>query len=140
LILLDANVLVYAVDRDSARHDAARRWLEASITSTEPVGLSWVTLLAFLRVTTRPGILVRHLAVDEALELVDRWLEVTVQVDPGPRHWSILRRLLAESGMAGNLSSDAHLAALALEHGATVATFDRDFRRFDGVRVVLPAE
>jgi toxin-antitoxin system PIN domain toxin len=140
VILVDANILVYAVDRDSARHEPAREWLEETLSSAEPVGLAWLVVLAFLRVVTRPGLLRRQLAVESALEVVDRLLAAPGArvVEAGPRHWTILRELLADSGAAGNLTSDAHLAALALEQGAAVASFDHDFRRFPGVRLVVP--
>ncbi len=139
MILADANVLIYAVDRDSAHHAAARKWLESAVSGGE-LALTWQVVLAFLRIVTRAGILRRPLDVGEALDLVDRWLgEGRVRIaEAGPEHWPILRGLLAETGAAGNLTSDAHLAAHALEHGAAVATFDHDLRRFPGLRVVVP--
>lgn len=137
--LVDANVLLYAANSDSARHEAARSWLEEALRSPRPVGFAWVVLLAFLRIGTGP-LFPRPLTVAEAFALVDDWLSArnSVVVHPSPRHLDLLRGLLAESGTAANLTSDAHLAALALEHGAEVVTFDRDFARFTGLSWRLP--
>ncbi|MBA2497726.1 MAG: type II toxin-antitoxin system VapC family toxin [Acidimicrobiia bacterium] len=134
--LVDANVLLHAVNTDAAEHTAARRWLEASLNGLEPVGFAWVVLLAFLRIGTRPGILPTALTVDEAGGYVEGWLAQppAVVVHPTTRHLGVLRGLLAGTGSAGNLTSDAHLAALAVEHDAEVWSFDRDFGRFVGLR------
>jgi toxin-antitoxin system PIN domain toxin len=139
--LVDANVLIYAVNSDAPHHERSRRWLESALSGTEPVGLTWGVLLAFLRVTTRSGIQDRPLSVDEALVYVDSWLDQpSVElVVPGPNHWSILRALMATTGTAGNLTSDAHLAAHALEGGWTLVSTDHDFRRFSGLNVLNPA-
>lgn len=140
MILVDANVLVYAVDSDSHHHRAARRWLETALSGSAPVGFAWVVLLAFLRVTTRPGILRKPLPPERALAFVDEWLAQpnARAVVPGEGHWAVLRSLLRSTGTAGNLTSDAHLAALALEHGASVCSTDRDFERFPGIERVDP--
>lgn len=140
MILVDANVLVYAVDSDSHHHRAARRWLEAALSGSAPVGFAWVVLLAFLRVTTRPGILRTPLPPERALAFVDEWLAQpnARAVVPGEGHWAVLRSLLRSTGTAGNLTSDAHLAALALEHGAAVCSTDRDFERFPGIERIDP--
>lgn len=136
MILVDANLLIYAVNANSAHHTAARRWLEETLSGTTRVGLAWVVLLAFLRITTRPGIFARPLSVDRALGYVDSWLDQPYvrTVVAGESHWPILRGLLIESGTGGNLSSDAHLAALAIEHRCPVYSTDSDFRRFAGVQ------
>lgn len=139
--LVDANVLIYAVNSDAPHHDRSRRWLESALSGTEPVGLTWGVLLAFLRVTTRRGILERPLAVEDALAYVDAWLQQP-QVElvvPGTKHWTILRALLIAAGTAGNLTSDAHLAAHALEGGWTLVSTDNDFRRFSGLDILNPA-
>ena len=140
MILVDANLLVYAVDSDSPRHRPARRWLEQALSGSSPVGLPWIVLLAFLRVTTRTGILRKPLRPERALGYVDSWLSqpYVAAVGPGPGHWAVLRNLLRTTGLAGNLTSDAHLAALAIERGAPVYSTDHDFRRFPGVEHVDP--
>jgi len=140
VILVDVNLLIYAVDADSPHHAKARRWLEQTLSGDTPVGLAWPVVLAFLRVTTRTGILRAQLSVERAIEFIDEWLDqpyVTL-VAPGEAHWPILKNLLLEAGSAGNLTSDAHLAALALENGAAVASADYDFRRFASLKVVNP--
>jgi hypothetical protein len=140
VILVDANLLIYAVDADAPQHARARRWLEEALSGSLHVGLPWVVLLAFLRVTTRDGILVRPLSARAALAYVDSWLaQPNVEpVAPGPTHWTRLRGLLDTAGVAGNLTADAHLAALAVEHGATLYSADNDFKRFAGVDHVNP--
>jgi len=140
VILVDANLLIYAVDADSPRHRAARRWLEETLSSSALVGLPWAVLLAFLRVTTRAGVLRKPLRPERALAYVDSWLAqpFVTAVGPGPGHWAVLRNLLRTTGLAGNLTSDAHLAALAIERGAALCSTDHDFRRFPGVEHVDP--
>jgi toxin-antitoxin system PIN domain toxin len=140
VILVDANLLIYAIDSDSAHHKKARRWLEDVLSGTTPVGLAWIVILAFLRVTTRPGILKRPLDPERAVEFVDSWLAQPYvrALGPGDGHWAVLRQLIAVVGTAGNLTSDAHLAAMALERGCDVYSTDADFGRFPGVRHVNP--
>lgn len=110
------------------------------LSDTAHVGLPWIVILAFVRITAREGIMRRPLSTAAALAHVDSWLEQPcVEVSaPGARHWPILRRLLEATGMAGNLTSDAHIAALALEHGAAVCSTDHDFARFPGIRHINP--
>jgi len=138
--LPDANVLLYAVDAGSPRHDRAREWVEAVLSGTETVAFAWSVLLAVLRLSTRPVVFEQPLAPEEALDLVDGWLARpnAVVVGPTARHAAVLRELLAPLGAAGNLVSDAHLAALAIEHGAELCSSDADFTRFSGVRWVDP--
>jgi uncharacterized protein len=134
--LPDLNLLIYAVDAESPKHEAARAWLEGSLSGTEELGFAWAVLLGFLRLTTNPAIFEQPLEADEALDYVDAWLAqpcVTV-VAPGRSHASLLRKLLEPVGTAANLTSDAHLAALALEHGAELLSCDADFSRFEGLR------
>lgn len=135
--LPDVNVLVHAVNRASSGHDRAQGWMTEAVESGEGLALAWVALLGFIRITTRPGIFAQPLPVDSALEQVDDWLQAPGSrvVHPGPRHAQLLGRLLSNAGTAGNLTTDAHLAALAQEHGAVLGTFDRDFSRFDAIRV-----
>ena len=136
MILVDANLLIYAVNLSAPQHQRARTWIEETLSGTTVVGLPWVCLLAFVRITTRPGILARPLQVDDAVGLVQSWLDQPFvdPVAPGHGHWPILRNLLRVSGASGNLTSDAHVAALAIECGATICSADYDFNRFPGVR------
>lgn len=134
--LPDANVLLYAVDERSPRHERAREWLEQTLSGSETVAFAWAVLLAVLRLSTRPAIFEHPLAVEEALDLIDGWLAQpsAVVVHPTERHAAVLRDLLGPLGAAGNLTSDAHLAALAIEHGAELCSSDADFSRFGGLR------
>ncbi|MGN6187757.1 MAG: type II toxin-antitoxin system VapC family toxin [Conexibacter sp.] len=139
--LPDVNVLLYAVDESSRHHADARAWLEEALSGTETVAFCWSVLLAFVRLSTRAVVFEQPLSADEALDLVEGWLDqpnVTV-VDPTIRHVATLRDLLQPLGTAGNLTSDAHLAALAIEHGAELCSYDGDFARFPGVRWTRPA-
>lgn len=134
--IVDVNLLLYALDETSPRHGRARPWLEQTLSGGETVALPWTVLLAFVRLSTRAVVFSNPLTADEALDLVDAWLalpSVTV-VHPGRRHAPVLRELLAAVGTAGNLVTDAHLAALAIEHGAELCSCDADFSRFPGVR------
>ncbi len=140
MIAPDANLLLYAIDRRSPRHRPAARWLELTMSGTETVGLAWTVLLAFVRLSTRASVFENPLRVEEALDIVDGWLarSCTTIVHETERHARLLRELLSPLGAAGNLTGDAHLAALAIEHGATIHSCDADFGRFSGVRWVDP--
>ncbi len=136
MILLDANLLIYAVNQDAPLNRKAKSWLESVLSGQQTVGFPWTVLLAFLRLTTRPGLFRHPLPMDTAFDLVAGWLEqpsATI-VHPGPRHLPVLRDLLRPLGTAGNLTSDAHLAALAMEHGAELCSSDTDFARFHGLK------
>jgi toxin-antitoxin system PIN domain toxin len=136
VILIDANVLIYAVNVDAPLHRKAKSWVEATLSGTETVGFSWIVLLAFLRLTTRSGIFEKALPVQTACDLVDAWLAqpAVVIVEPTTQHLYILRDLLLPLGTGGNLTSDAHLAALAIQHGAELCSSDSDFARFPRLR------
>jgi toxin-antitoxin system PIN domain toxin len=136
VIVVDLNLLVYAVNQSAASHKAARRWWERSLSGGTSVGLAWSVILGFVRLTTNPRIMPRPLSVAEALGTVDAWLtHPSVEViEPTERHWEILKDLLAGLGAAGNLTSDAHLAALAIERGASLCSTDNDFSRFSKLR------
>ena len=140
MVVVDANVLLYAVDSASTHHEQSRSWLDTSLDGAEAVGLAWIALLAFIRIGTNPAILPTPMTVDEATAQVEAWLgaPAAVVAQPTARHAGLLRGLLGESGTAGNLTTDAHLAALAIEHGAEIVSYDRDFARFAGVRHRLP--
>lgn len=137
--LLDTNVLLNAVNADSQEHAAAVSCMEEGLSDAAGAGFAWLALVGFVRLATRRGILARPLAVEDALGVVDDWLAAphAQLLEATPRHWPILRRLLVGAGTAGNLTTDAHLAALAIEHGATLVSFDRDFERFSGLRFEL---
>ncbi len=140
MILVDANLLIYAIDADSPQHARARPWLEATLSGDTPVAFAWTVILAFLRITTRSGIMRSPLSPSDAVAFVDSWLRQPFvdAIGPGTNHWPILKNLLDASGTAGNLTADAHLAALALEHGCTIASADNDFRRFAGITHINP--
>lgn len=134
--LLDVNLLLYAYDTQSPKHEPARGWLEQTLSGSETVGLPWVVMLAFIRLITRSVVVEHPLTADQAIDLVESWLEqpcVTV-IHPTDRHPAVLRELLRPLGTAGNLTTDAHLAALAIEHGASLCSCDADFSRFPGLR------
>lgn len=134
--LPDVNLLLYAIDASSERHEAARAWLESALSGTEELGLAWAVVLGFVRISTHPAAFEEPLRAEEALEYIDEWLAqpATIALAPGPGHTALLRRLLEPLGSAGNLTSDAHLAALAIEHGAELCSSDTDFARFEGLR------
>ena len=138
--VVDANVLLYAVNEDATHHDRSRSWLDGSLGGGDTVGFTWVAMLAFVRLVTRPDLFERPLSPAEALDRVDHWLgsRSAVVLDPTAAHLSIVRRLLDSAGRGGNVVNDAHLAALAIEHRGVVVTFDRDFGRFDGLAWQLP--
>ncbi|MFI5090494.1 MAG: TA system VapC family ribonuclease toxin [Terriglobales bacterium] len=142
MILVDSNLLLYAFDAGSKRHVEARSWLESVLDRSEQVGLAWVALLAFIRIGTNPSALSRAFSVEEATTIVSSLLEQrnVIVLHPGERHWTLLRRLLADAQARGDLVTDAHLAALAIEHGATLCTTDRDFARFPGLRWQNPLQ
>lgn len=138
--LLDTNVLIYAVDDTSTHHAVVRPWLEGCLAGAETIGFAWNALLGFVRLTTNARIFASPLSVDAALDHVDAWLAASCAtvVHPTARHGAVLRDLLAPLGTAGNLTSDAHLAALSVEHGAQVCSTDGDLARFAGVQLVNP--
>ena len=134
--LVDANLLLYAVDEASPQHGVAKPWLEEQLSGSETLAFAWAVLLAFVRLATNPRVFEAPLALDDALDLVDSWLEqpnATV-LHPTDRHSRLLRELLLFFGTAANLTSDAHLAALSIEHGAELCSGDNDFARFPRVR------
>lgn len=136
MILPDVNVLLHAVNRDAPQHPSAHAALQDAYRSG-PVALVWPALLGFVRLATRSGILPRPLGVEQAMDVVHVWIEhpSSVLIHPGAMHMALLRRLLVGVGQGGPIVSDAHLAALAIEQGATLLSFDRDFARFAGLRM-----
>ena len=140
MILADANLLLYAYNRRSPQHDASRVWLESVLSGSEFVRFAWVSLWAFLRISTSPRAFEHPLSSSEAAAAVASWLDQPVAgtLVPGERHMEILSRLLADGQATGALVMDAALAAIAIEHGATLYTTDRDFARFPGLDWVNP--
>ncbi len=138
--LPDLNVVVYAVDEQAPHHEPARAWLEGALSGAETVALAWQVLVGFVRLATHPAVAERPLTTDEAIDLIAAWLAQppVVVVNPTDRHPAVLRDLLAPLGTGGNLVPDAHLAALAIEHGAELVSFDNDFSRFPGLRWTDP--
>lgn len=136
MIVPDLNLLVYAYNLDAPHHHAARAWWEELLNGQVRVGLPWAVSLGFVRLMTHRTVLARPMAATEAVQRVRDWLarpQVEI-LDPGPRHLTILEGLLRAAGAAGSLTTDAHLAALAIEHQAELHSNDADFRRFAGLR------
>ncbi len=140
--LPDVNLLVYAADETAVHHERALEWVQSTLSGTETVAFAWLALIGFVRLSTNPRSFSRPWRADQALDVVDRWLAqpCATVVHPTDRHSAVLRELLAPLGTAGNLTSDAHLAALAIEHGATLCSCDNDFSRFSGLRWVDPLQ
>ncbi|OGA22121.1 MAG: hypothetical protein A3I02_05645 [Betaproteobacteria bacterium RIFCSPLOWO2_02_FULL_67_26] len=140
--IVDLNVLLYAVNSDAAQHEVARTWWEMAVNDEETVGLAWVVLLGFLRLATNPRVFPRPLAPDVAAAKLGTWLALdnVRVVREKDDHWETLKPLLRGSGTAGNLTTDAHLAALAISHDAVLVSCDTDFARFKGLRWENPLE
>ena len=140
MTILDANILLYAYNADSPEHAAARSWVETLFSESDWVGLPWLTLWAFVRISTNPRLFPRCLRPEEAFKIVRTWLDhprVKI-VEPGLRHAEILQQLAIGNQAGGRLLNDAALAAIATEHGAVLASTDRDFSRFENLRWVNP--
>ena len=142
MILPDVNLLIYAIDSEAPMHRRAKQWVEQVLSGPQTVAISWSTVLAFVRLTTSRSMCRTPLPVEVALNTVATWLAhpAVTLVHPGPRHFSILRELLMAAGTGGNLTSDAHLAALAIEHGAELCSSDYDFGRFPRLKWSNPLE
>jgi len=140
--LVDANVLLYAVNEASPRHRVARAWLDASFSGNETVAFAWIALLAFLRLATHEALFPRPLASNDAIDVLRTWLArpTAVIVEPTHRHLDVVAELLSGVGTAGNLVNDVHLAALALEHGCELVSYDSDFARFPGLDWQTPGD
>jgi uncharacterized protein len=140
VIVPDVNLLVHAYDSQSPRHAAARAWWERLLNSTQPVGLPWVVILGFIRLTTNRQVLTHPLTSSTACAHARAWLgQPYVGIaHPGERHAELLFGLLETVGAAGNLTTDAHLAAVAIEHQAELHSTDTDFARFPGLRWINP--
>ena len=140
MILPDVNVLVHAHNVDSPFHRQARDWWESCLEGKQGVGLAWVAMLGFVRITTHRRILTNPLDVDSVFERLASWLELPHVHIPHPskNHFKDLREALSRLGTAGNLTTDAHLAMLAIDQGYVLYTTDSDFRKFPGLRWVNP--
>jgi toxin-antitoxin system PIN domain toxin len=138
--IIDLNLLIYAINEDAPCHKKAKNWLEHALFDDEPVGIPWVAILGFLRITTNGRIMPSPLSPDVALEIVSDWLQQPFVriLSPSERHWDIFRQVVEPLGTAGNLTTDAHLAALALEYGGTLYSTDNDFSRFQFLNWVNP--
>lgn len=138
--LVDTNVLIYAVNTAAPEHLVAKHWLDRALSGGAPVGFAWLALVAFVRLSTKPTMFPRPMSTSQAMDQVETWLSARSArvLDPGERHPDLLRRMLVGAGQGGNLTNDAHLAALAVEHRAKVVTFDADFSRFPDVRTERP--
>ena len=136
MIVLDANILLYAYDEASDQHAKARAWVEEVLSGTDPVGLPWQTITAFVRIVTNPRLSGKRFTPSEVIDLVDQWVtQPNVRLlGPGDHHWSFLRQTILEGQARGPLITDAQLAALTIEHGGMLCTTDRDFSRFPGLR------
>jgi len=136
VIVLDANILLYAYDAGSDQHAKARAWLEETLSGTDPVGLPWQTVTAFVRIVTNPKLSGKRFTPAEVIDVVDQWLDQpnVRLLDPGDQHWSFLRQMIIDGQARGPLITDAQLAALTIEYGGVLHTTDRDFSRFPGLR------
>jgi toxin-antitoxin system PIN domain toxin len=134
--LVDAGVLLYAVNTDAAQHSRSRRWLDRALSGADTVAFSWIALLAFVRLATKIALFPSPLTVDQAMDRVDAWLGAgpAVVLAPTSDHARLVRTFLASVGSGGNLVNDAHVAALSIEHRCGIVSFDTDFGRFPGIR------
>ena len=140
MVAFDANLPIYAYDADSPHQRTAGAWFDATLASGVEIGIPFPSILAFIRISTHPTLLRRPASVADALAVVDSWLARpnTRILSPGPNHWAIFRNLYTESKATGKVSTDIHIAALAIEHSATLYTAERDFARFPGLRWINP--
>lgn len=140
MILVDANLLLYAYDPRAAEHQRSRQWLETTLNGSQLVRFTWLTFWAFLRISTNPRVFENPLTAAEVVDAIAQWLDQPVAgiLEPGERHWTLLRDLIREGQASGPMVMDAVLAAIAIEHGATLYTTDRDFARFPGLSWTNP--
>lgn len=136
MIVLDLNLLLYAVNADAPEHAAAKTFLEDVLSDAEPVGLPWIVIVGFIRVATNRRIFARPLPLDTALGIVDGWVQQpnVIAISPSDAHWTVFRDVLDRSARGGDWATDAHLAAIAIEHGAELCSTDSDFARFKELR------
>lgn len=142
MILIDANILIYAAVEDMPNHDLAKDWLEEKFNIHHKVAMPWISLIAFLRITTNARVFQKPLTIEQATSQISDWLEQEQVWIPQEttNHFKIITQLLNELGVAGNLVTDIHLAALSIEHGLTLCSFDRDFAKFKSVKWINPLD
>lgn len=140
--IVDINLLIYAINKDAPHHSRAKKWLEDCLSDDEPFGFAWIVILGFLRIVTNGRIMPTPLMPEVAIDFVNDWLQQppSLTVVPTHQHWAIFKELILPLGIAANLTSDAHLAALAIEHGARLYSTDNDFSRFRTLRWTNPIE
>lgn len=140
MIVPDLNLLIYAYNEDAPFHEEAKKWWESLLNTEELVGLSWLVTVGFIRLMTHRSVLKVPMALTDCCDIIEDWLNVPIvqPLEPGPRHFSIFRKMLSDAGCGGNLTTDAHLAALAIEHSCTLHSNDADFGRFTGLRWINP--
>jgi toxin-antitoxin system PIN domain toxin len=134
--IVDVNILVYVVNRDAVQHDQVREWWESTINSDEVIGIPWIAMLGFLRLITHPRLNPTPMTSEDAVAKAETWMglpQVRI-IQETENHWSVLRELLVATGTAGNLTTDAHLAAIAISQGATLVSCDADFGRYKHLR------
>ena len=142
MILIDANLLLYAYHQKAVQHEPSRAWLEDCLAGSQLVRLTWLTIWAFLRISTNPRVFEFPFSIDEAEAIVHTWLEHPLMgiLEPGDQHWTILQNCLEEGQASGPLVMDAVLAAIAVEYGAVLHTTDQDFSRFPKLQWVNPLQ
>lgn len=140
MLFPDLNVLIYAYDSGAKQHDACSRWLESALNGDQPVCFSWHTIMGVMRILTTVKMVKNAFTVSEAMDIADDLLTTPLSrmLVPGEQHLALFRRLVDETKISGARLADAHLAALAIEHGAAVVSTDRDFRAFDGIKLIDP--
>jgi len=140
--IVDINLLIYAINKDAPHHSKAKKWLEDSLSSDEPFGFVWIVILGFLRIVTNGRIMPTPLIPEVAIDFVNDWLlqPPSLTIVPSREHWSIFKELLYPLGVAANLTSDAHLSALSIGHGARLYSTDNDFSRFQSLRWTNPID
>lgn len=140
MLLVDVNVLLYAIDSSSAMHQPSRSWLTEALNQPGSVGFTWLVVVGFVRLATSARVWPNPLSTSDAVDEAERWITApgSTLLEPTSRHLAVLRGLLDHAGAGANLTNDAHLAAIAIEHGIDVCNFDTDFDRFVGLRRVEP--
>ena len=140
MILIDANLLLYAYHPKAVQHERSRRWLEDCLNGSQLVRLTWLTVWAFLRISTNPRVFEFPFSIDETEAIVNTWLghPLVGILEPGEQHWTILQTCMEKGQASGPLMMDAALAAIALEHGAVLHTTDQDFSRFPNLKWINP--